>query len=111
MLNPLKSLTRIKIGISHVDLSVAGFIVIEQQQQKKPIKTFHKKRGNPYVIGSSYSRFKRQVGEDCGLGSILKFDFGDDGILTGRHLVPNVISNDDTEAQCTHISPKLYGHG
>ena len=45
---------------------------------------------------------KEKVGEDCGLGSILKFDFGDDGILVlDASQVPNVIGNDDAEAACT----------
>ena len=45
---------------------------------------------------------KEKIGEDCGLGSILKFDFGDDGILVlDASQVPNVISNEDTEAACT----------
>ena len=47
---------------------------------------------------------KDKVGEDCGLGSILKFDFGDDGILVlDATQVPNVINNEDTDAQCTLI--------
>lgn len=47
---------------------------------------------------------KDKVGEDCGLGSVLKFDFGDDGILVlDATQVPNVISNDDVEAQCTMV--------
>ena len=47
---------------------------------------------------------KEKVGEDCGLGSILKFDFGDDGILVlDATQVPNIVSNDDVEAQCTMV--------
>ena len=45
---------------------------------------------------------REKVGEDCGLGSVLKFDFGDDGFLVlDATQVPNLISNDDVEAQCT----------
>ncbi|MDA9091494.1 SCP2 sterol-binding domain-containing protein [Porticoccaceae bacterium] len=45
-----------------------------------------------------------KVGEDCGLGSILKFDFGDDGILVlDASQVPNVVGNDDAEAACTMV--------
>ena len=45
---------------------------------------------------------KEKVGEDCGLGAVLKFDFGDDGILVlDATQVPNVISNDDADAACT----------
>jgi len=43
-----------------------------------------------------------QKGGDTGLGSSVKFDFGGDGIV---HLdasnVPNVVSNDDKDADCT----------
>jgi putative sterol carrier protein len=47
---------------------------------------------------------KEKIGEDCGLGSVLKFDFGDDGILVlDATQVPNVISNNDVEAQCTMV--------
>lgn len=43
-----------------------------------------------------------RVGEDCGLGATLKFDFGDDGkLLIDATVVPNVVSNDDTDAGCT----------
>ena len=45
---------------------------------------------------------KEKIGEDCGLGSVLKFDFGADGILVlDATQVPNVVSNDDVDAQCT----------
>ncbi|MEJ6743347.1 MAG: SCP2 sterol-binding domain-containing protein [Porticoccaceae bacterium] len=47
---------------------------------------------------------KEKVGEDCGLGAILKFDFGDEGILVlDASQVPNVINNDDAEAACTMV--------
>ncbi|MGB1402826.1 MAG: SCP2 sterol-binding domain-containing protein [Porticoccaceae bacterium] len=43
-----------------------------------------------------------KIGEDCGLDAILKFDFGDDGILVlDATQVPNVVSNDDADAACT----------
>ena len=45
---------------------------------------------------------RQRVGEDSGLGARLKFDFGDDGIVfLDATQVPNVISNDDAEADCT----------
>jgi len=45
---------------------------------------------------------QEKVGEDCGLGATIKFDFGDDGVLVlDATQVPNVISSDDIEAQCT----------
>ncbi len=47
---------------------------------------------------------KEKIGEDCGLGSVLKFDFGDDGILVlDATQVPNQIGNDDAEANCTMV--------
>ena len=45
---------------------------------------------------------KEKIGEDCGLGAILKFNFGEDGCVTlDATQVPNVISTDDIDAQCT----------
>ena len=47
---------------------------------------------------------KEKVGEDCGLGATLKFDFGDDGImLLDATTVTNTVSNDDGDAQCTMV--------
>ena len=38
------------------------------------------------------------------LKNYLKFDFGDDGFLVlDATQVPNVVSNDDVEAQCTMV--------
>ncbi len=43
-----------------------------------------------------------RVGEDCGLGASLKFDFGDDGIIhLDATVVPNVVTNEDKDATCT----------
>jgi len=45
---------------------------------------------------------RERVGEDCGLGASVKFDFGEDGILLlDASQVPNVVSNDDEDADCT----------
>lgn len=46
---------------------------------------------------------KTKVGEDCGLGSSIKFDCGDDGVVViDANQVPNVVNNDgDFEAACT----------
>lgn len=42
------------------------------------------------------------VGENSGLGKIVKFDFGDIGkILINAATVPNVVSNDDSAADTT----------
>ncbi|MBT3330389.1 MAG: SCP2 sterol-binding domain-containing protein [Rhodospirillaceae bacterium] len=43
-----------------------------------------------------------RVGEDCGLGAVVKWDFGDDEFLMlDATQVPNVVTNDDGEADCT----------
>lgn len=53
-------------------------------------------------LESATETIRTRVGEDCGLGATLKFDFGDDGvIMIDATTVPNVVTNDDTEAQCT----------
>ena len=45
---------------------------------------------------------KEKIGEDCGLGATLKFDFGDEGtVMLDATQVPNVVSADDGDAQCT----------
>ena len=42
------------------------------------------------------------VGENSGLGKVVKFDFGDAGkILINAATVPNVVSNDDGPADAT----------
>lgn len=53
-------------------------------------------------LEQSTETIRTRVGEDCGLGSTLKFDFGDDGvILIDASQVPNVVSNDNGDAACT----------
>ena len=48
------------------------------------------------------TRMRERVGEDSGLGARIKFDFGGDGvILLDATQTPNVVSNDDEEADCT----------
>lgn len=45
---------------------------------------------------------RKRVGEDCGLGASVKWDFGDGTFLMlDASQVPNVVSNDDNEADCT----------
>ena len=45
---------------------------------------------------------KDSVVKDCGLGATLKFNFGDDGVLfLDATQTPNIVSNDDKDAQCT----------
>jgi len=45
---------------------------------------------------------RERVAEDSGLGAKVKFDFGDDGVvMLDASQVPNVVSNDDADADCT----------
>jgi len=45
---------------------------------------------------------RERVAEDSGLGAKVKFDFGDDGVvMLDASQVPNVVSNDDGDADCT----------
>ena len=47
---------------------------------------------------------KEKVGVDCGLGAKLKFDFGDDGLMVlDATQVPNTVSNEDSDVQCTMV--------
>ena len=47
---------------------------------------------------------KEKVGEDCGLGAKLKFDFGDDGLMVLKATqVPKTVSNEDSDVQCTMV--------
>jgi putative sterol carrier protein len=45
---------------------------------------------------------RAKVGDNSGLGAVLKFDCGADGVVVidGKS-VPNSVSNDDREADCT----------
>lgn len=47
---------------------------------------------------------QEKVGEDCGLGSVVKFDFGDKGsvILDASH-VPNIVSTEGADPDCTMV--------
>jgi len=49
---------------------------------------------------------RNRVGTDCGLGAVLKFDCGSDGVIVidGRS-VPNAVDNADREADCTLTLP------
>ncbi|MZR29317.1 SCP2 sterol-binding domain-containing protein [Sneathiella litorea] len=45
---------------------------------------------------------RERVGDDSGLDATLKFDFSDDGVVfVDATSVPNVVSNEDKEADCT----------
>ena len=45
---------------------------------------------------------RERIGEDCGLGATLKFNFGDDGVVyVDATKMPNEVSNTDSDAECT----------
>ena len=47
---------------------------------------------------------RKSVGEDCGLGSRVKFDLKDDGVIwVDATTVPNVVSNENNDADCTLV--------
>lgn len=52
-------------------------------------------------------RVRKRVGEDSGLDAVVKFNFGDDGVLTidGKS-TPNTVTNDDVDADTT-VTMKL----
>ena len=62
------------------------------------------------------TKIRDKMGQDSGLGAILKFDLGDDGVivLDGKS-EPNAVSNDDKDADCTvgvsleDLSSMIYG--
>lgn len=53
-------------------------------------------------IQTATDLLRGKVGEDAGLGAILKFDCGADGVavIDGKS-VPNTVSNADVPADCT----------
>jgi len=53
-------------------------------------------------INTATQQLRAKVGEDAGLGAVLKFDCGADGvaIIDGTQ-VPNTVSNEDRAADCT----------
>lgn len=47
---------------------------------------------------------KQRIGEDCGLGAVVKFDFGDQGTVTlDATQIPNQVSESTTESDCTMV--------
>ena len=45
---------------------------------------------------------RAKVGDNCGLGAVLKFDCGTDGVVViDGKASPNTVSNTDTDADCT----------
>ena len=47
---------------------------------------------------------QEKVGEDCGLGSVVKFDFGDEGsVILDASQVPNIVSTEGADPDCTMV--------
>lgn len=47
---------------------------------------------------------KERLGEKSALTTVIKFDFGDDGVIRiDGNVVPPVVDNEDSEANCTII--------
>jgi putative sterol carrier protein len=48
------------------------------------------------------TKIRDKMGQDSGLGAVLKFDLGDDGVIVLDGVGdPNTVSNDDRDADCT----------
>ena len=58
---------------------------------------------NPMDLQTATEQLRAKVGEDCGLGAVLKFDCGTDGaVVIDATKVPNTVSNDASiVADCT----------
>jgi putative sterol carrier protein len=47
---------------------------------------------------------QEKIGEDCGLGAVVKFDFGDQGSVNlDASQVPNIVSTEGADPDCTMI--------
>jgi len=59
---------------------------------------------NSMSLEMATNGLKEKIGEDCGLGATVKFDFGEEGVLfLDATQTPNVVSNDDNDAECTMV--------
>ena len=46
----------------------------------------------------------KKVGEDCGLGAVVKFDFGDQGtVILDAIQIPNQVSETGSDPDCTMV--------
>ncbi|MGB1327462.1 MAG: SCP2 sterol-binding domain-containing protein [Porticoccaceae bacterium] len=47
---------------------------------------------------------QEKIGEDCGLGAVVKFDFGDQGsVILDASQVPNMVSTEGADPDCTMV--------
>ena len=68
-----------------------------------PIPTLSAPGTDRMDIQTATEQLRAKVGEDCGLGAVLKFDCGADGVVVIDAIkVPNTLSNDAARvADCT----------
>lgn len=53
-------------------------------------------------LETSTQAIRERIGDDCGLGATLKFNFGDDGVVfVDATKNPNEVSNENGAADCT----------
>ena len=53
-------------------------------------------------LGEITQQMQERIGDDAGIGKIIKFDFGDDGILRiDDSQTPAVVNNDDGDSDVT----------
>lgn len=47
---------------------------------------------------------QEKIGEDCGLGAVVKFDFGDQGsVILDASQAPNTVSTEGADPDCTMV--------
>lgn len=47
---------------------------------------------------------KDKIGDDCGLGAVVKFDFGEPGsVILDAAQIPNVVSTEGPDPDCTMV--------
>ena len=47
---------------------------------------------------------QEKIGKDCGLGAVVKFDFGDQGsVILDAAKVPNMVSTEGADPDCTMV--------
>ena len=47
---------------------------------------------------------QEKIGEDCGLGSVVRFDFGDKGsVIVDATQIPNTVSAEGPDPDCTMV--------
>jgi putative sterol carrier protein len=58
--------------------------------------------GYPMDLNEITSTMRAKVGADCGIAKVIKFDFGDEGLIRIDGTAnPNSVDNEDGDADCT----------